>query len=67
MSPEKVYRGEPSKVTWSDPSCRVIVPSVPVTPGPAVGVVPEATVRAGQVLAQPVLQLLVPGESFVNL
>jgi hypothetical protein len=42
------------------PSSRVIVPSVPLTPAPALGVVPLATVMGGQVVAQPAVQALLP-------
>jgi len=36
LSSMKVYSGWPLKVAWVEPSALVIVPSAPVTPGPAV-------------------------------
>src|SRR5260370_1060653 len=37
VSPTKVYSGCPSKVAWAEPSERVIVPNVPVTPDAVAG------------------------------
>src|SRR5215470_7250076 len=33
VSPTNVYSGCPSKVAWTEPSERLIVPNVPLTPG----------------------------------
>ena len=62
VSLTKVYSGIPLNVTCLMPSERVIVPSVPLTPDPAVGL-PLATVNAGQFCKHALLQLLVPGVS----
>ncbi len=43
-----------------------VAATVPGTPGPAVGVVPGGTVRAGQIVEQPVVQLLIPPWSEEN-
>src|SRR5580704_6251481 len=37
VSPTKVYSGCPSKVAWTEPSARLIVPNVPVTPAAVTG------------------------------
>ena len=37
VSPTKAYSGCPSKVAWTEPSERVIVPNVPVTPAAVTG------------------------------
>ena len=37
VSPTKVYSGWPSKVAWVEPSERLIVPNVPVTPAAVTG------------------------------
>src|SRR5579864_1395673 len=42
-SPTKVYRGEPLYVTWSAPPGWTTALTMPVTPGPPVGVVPMGT------------------------
>jgi hypothetical protein len=62
-----VVNGIPSKVTWSVPSGRVMVPSSPpVTAMPAAGLVaPDGTVSGGQVVAQPPVQVVFPMPSGV--
>src|SRR5215468_7235327 len=37
VSPAKVYSGCPSKVAWTEPSERLMVPNVPVTPAAVTG------------------------------
>src|ERR1700744_4995674 len=37
VSPTKAYSGCPSKVAWTEPSERLIVPNVPVTPAAVTG------------------------------
>src|SRR6185437_13933548 len=52
VSLTKVYSGCPSKVAWAEPSERLIVPSVPVRPAPAV----TGPFTGGQAAAQAPLQ-----------
>jgi hypothetical protein len=59
-SDTNVYNSEPLYVTWSVPFACRDVPSVPVTPDPAVGVVPDATVSAGHAWAHAPVQALCP-------
>ena len=58
VSPAKAYSGCPSKVAWTEPSARLMVPKVPVTPGAVAG-----PLTGGQLVAQVPLQLDVVGVS----
>ena len=61
VSPTKVYSGCPSKVAWAEPSERLIVPNVPVTPAAVTG-----PLTGGQLAAQVPLHLDVVGVSGAN-
>ena len=61
VSPTKVYSGCPSKVAWTEPSDRVIVPNVPVTPDAVAG-----PFTGGQFCAHVPLQLDLVGVSGAN-
>jgi len=61
VSPTKVYSGCPSKVAWTEPSDRLMVPNVPVTPAAVAG-----PVIGGQFCAHVPLQLDLVGVSGAN-
>src|SRR6202046_5340916 len=61
VSPTKVYSGCPSKVAWTEPSERLIVPNVPVTPAAVTG-----PVTGGQFCAHVPLHLDVVDVSGAN-
>ena len=61
VSPTKVYSGCPSKVAWTEPSDRLMVPNVPVTPAAVAG-----PVTGGQFCAHVPLQLDLVGVSGAN-
>src|ERR1700758_2843313 len=61
VSPAKVYSGCPSKVAWTEPSDRLMVPNVPVTPDAVAG-----PVTGGQFCAHVPLQWDAVGVSGAN-
>src|SRR4051812_4825637 len=69
LSLAKKYSGRPLYVTWRVPSSsRVIVPSLPVSAVPPVGLAPAGTVSAGHFWRQASVHALLPLSltSFVN-